>query len=124
MTDEQKQRSLRRLFENFQQRIGGVRVEFVNGIDDADPPAVHRRLCTHRECRMVLVPRFPQVISEGQIGARATEPIARPNLPLGKIPIESRDGGNRPANEEADKVLPEGHVCRRLASEKPTNSYA
>src|SRR4051812_40801315 len=43
MADKQEQRSLRRLFEDLEQRVGGVRIELVDGVDDADPPAVHRR---------------------------------------------------------------------------------
>ena len=43
MADEKEQRLLRRLLENLEQRIGSVGVEFIDGIDDADPPAFHGR---------------------------------------------------------------------------------
>src|ERR1700730_13802341 len=33
----------RRFFEHFEQRVGAVRVQFVDGIDDGDAPAAHRR---------------------------------------------------------------------------------
>jgi hypothetical protein len=52
MTDEQKQRSLRRFFENLEQRIGCVRIELVDGIDDADPPAVDRSRRTEERNRL------------------------------------------------------------------------
>src|SRR6185437_1879402 len=41
--DQQEQRLLRRLLEDFQECIRRVRIELVDGIDDADPPALHRR---------------------------------------------------------------------------------
>ena len=39
VADQQKQRARRRLLQNLEQRVGGVGVEFVHRIDDADPPA-------------------------------------------------------------------------------------
>src|SRR5215216_7819258 len=52
MADEQEQRLLRWLFEDLEQRIGGVRIELVDGVDDADPPAVHRRGRTEERNRL------------------------------------------------------------------------
>src|SRR5437899_321904 len=43
MAGEQEQRSLRRLFEDLEQRVSGVRIELIDRVDDAHPPAVHRR---------------------------------------------------------------------------------
>src|SRR5207302_8677968 len=40
VTDEKKQRSTRRLLEDLEQRVGGIRIELVNGIDNADPPSI------------------------------------------------------------------------------------
>jgi hypothetical protein len=37
---EQEQRLLRRLLQDLQQRVRRIRIEFVDGIDDADPPAL------------------------------------------------------------------------------------
>ena len=39
MADEKEQRLLRRLLKNFEQRVGRVGIELIDGIDDADPPA-------------------------------------------------------------------------------------
>src|SRR6185312_4317247 len=43
MADEQEQRLTRRFFKDLEQRIGGVRVEFIDGVDDAHPPALRSR---------------------------------------------------------------------------------
>ncbi len=38
MTDQQKQRALRRLLQNFEKRVGARPVEFVHRVDDGDAP--------------------------------------------------------------------------------------
>src|SRR5205807_10537015 len=40
---QQEQRLLRRLLEGLEQRVGGVRIEFIDGVDDATSPALRRR---------------------------------------------------------------------------------
>src|SRR5579883_521395 len=40
MTDQKKQRLARGLLENLEQRVGGIRIELVDGIDNTDPPAL------------------------------------------------------------------------------------
>ncbi len=41
MRDEQEQRALRRLLDEFEKRIGGAAVEIVGAVDDGDAPAAH-----------------------------------------------------------------------------------
>jgi hypothetical protein len=43
MAHQQEERLLRRLLENLEQRVGGAGIEFIDGIDDADPPALDGR---------------------------------------------------------------------------------
>ena len=43
MTDKQKKPARRRFFQDFQQRIGGVVVHVVGGIDNGDTPAARAR---------------------------------------------------------------------------------
>ena len=43
MAHQKEQRLLGRLFEDFQQRVGSIWIELVDGVDDANPPAFGRR---------------------------------------------------------------------------------
>src|SRR6202008_2048327 len=45
VADQKKRRPARRLLKYLEQGVGGIRIEFVDGIDDADPPAL---LCSGR----------------------------------------------------------------------------
>ena len=55
MTDQQQQRALRRLLQDFQQRIGAGAVEFVDGIDDGDAPAALTRRRAEKRHRVANV---------------------------------------------------------------------
>ena len=52
VADQKEQRLPRRLLENFQQRVGCVGIQLVDGIDDADPPSFHRRGRTEERDRL------------------------------------------------------------------------
>src|SRR5579864_9472361 len=39
---QKKKRLAWRLLDDLQQRVGGIRIEFIDGIDNADPPALNR----------------------------------------------------------------------------------
>ncbi len=73
MTDQQQQRALRRLLQNFEQRIGAGTVQFVDRIDNGDAPAALARRRAEKRHRLADVVDRDLLVQHALVVERALD---------------------------------------------------